>query len=159
MRGTDEYVGVFVSAQAIGGLIGGAAFGALAGRWTPLAVLCAASLIQALVDLIQFNAPLVLAVGPVLHAVALALTVAFGLLSIPKHASRTTLLQTSTEPAHHGRVFGAFDAVGSAFFVFGLVLSAPLSSSVGIIPVMNVAGVLFLIGGLATFVEIRRRRG
>jgi len=158
LRGTDEYVGVFVSVQAIGGLIGGAVFGTLGGRWNPLAILCAASLIQASIDLIQFNAPLVLTVGPTLHAVAIILVVLFGLLSIPKHASYTTLLQVSTTEAFRGRVFGAFDAIGSALFVFGLLLSAPLSSLAGIIPVMNVAGLMFLIGGLTIYLEIRRRR-
>ena len=158
LRGTDGYVGVFVSVQAIGGLIGGAVFGTLGGRWNPLAILCAASLIQASIDLIQFNTPLVLTVGPTLHAVAIILVVLFGLLSISKHASYTTLLQVSTTEAFRGRVFGAFDAIGSALFVFGLLLSAPLSSLAGIIPVMNVAGLMFLIGGFTIYLEIRRRR-
>jgi len=158
LRGTDGYVGVFMSVQAIGGLIGGAVFGTLGGKWNPLAILCTAALLQASIDLIQFNAPLLLTAGPALHAVAILLAVLFGLLSIPKHASYTTLLQIGTTEAFRGRIFGAFDALGSALFIFGLLLSAPLSSSAGITPVMNVAGLMFLIGGFAIYLEIRRRR-
>lgn len=154
--GTDEFVGAFVSVQAIGGLIGGAIFGSLGSRWRPLTVLCVALLIQASIDLIQFNAPALAPTGLPLHTLAIVLVILFGLTSIPGHASSTTLIQANATKAFRGRVFGAIDAIGSSLFVFGLLLSAPLSSSVGIVPVMNVAGLLFLVRGVMVYAETRR---
>ena len=156
LEGTDEYVGIFISVQAIGGLIGGVVFGGFGAKWRPLAVLCTASLIQASIDIIQFNAPILAPADFPLHGFAIVLVVLFGFTSIPGHASYTTLIQVNTTELFRGRVFGAIDAIGSALFVLGLVLSAPLSSAVGIIPVMNLAGILFVIRGIIVYSETRR---
>ena len=149
---------VVAAVEAIGGLIGGALFGSFGARWGPLVVLCTATWVQASIDLTQFNAPLLVPVGFPLHAIAIVLVILFGLMSIPLHASYTTLVQVNATESFRGRVFGTIDAIGSFLFVFGLVLSAPLSAAVGIIPVMNLAGLLFVVRGLVIYSDIRRRR-
>ena len=156
LQGSDEFVGLFISIQGVGGLIGGVLFGALGARWRPLYVLCVLSFAQALIDFAQFNLPSVSPIGYPVEAVALGLVVAFGLTVIPRHSSRVTLLQLGTAESLRGRAFGAMDAIGSSLFLVGLLSSAPLSLAVGIVPVMNAAGLLFLLGAFIVLYALRR---
>ena len=156
LQGSDEFVGLFISIQGIGGLIGGVLFGALGARWRPLYVLCILSFAQAFIDFAQFNLPSVSPAGFPVEAVALGLVVVFGLTVIPRYSSNMTLLQLGTAESFRGRAFGVMDAIASSLFLVGLLSSAPLSQAIGIVPVMNAAGLLFLLGAFVVLYALRR---
>ena len=66
------------------------------------------------------------------------------------------MVQLGTADRLRGRAFGAMDAVGSTLFLVGLLSSAPLSLAVGIVPVMNAAGLLFLLGAFVVLYGLRK---
>ena len=156
LHGSEEYIGLFFSVQAIGGLLGGIVFGRYGGRLNPLKLVCWVIFIQGSIDLIQFNTPGLAPAGFPVQGFAIVLVILFGLFSIAGHATKTTLIQTKVDESLRGRVFGAFQALGAATLVLGLVLAGPVANTIGIVSVMNIAGVLIISGGFVVYAALRR---
>jgi MFS family permease len=156
LHGSEEYIGLFFSVQAVGGLLGGVVFSRYGGRWNPLKLVCWVIFIQGAIDLIQFNTPGLAPAGFPVQGFAIVLVILFGLTSIAGYATKTTLIQMKVDESLRGRVFGAFQALGAATLVLGLVLAGPVANAMGIVPVMNIAGALIISGGFVVYAALRR---
>ncbi len=144
-------LGWLMSAQAVGGLAGGVVVGSLAGRLSPASLLGLGALLLGLVDLAIFLYPSF--VGGIAPGLAL-----FVLVGVPATGALTglqTLLQTSTEDGHRGRVFGALGTTQAMLMLSGALLGGALGDTVGVVPVLVVQGLAYVGAGLLVLVLLR----
>ncbi|QIN82833.1 MFS transporter [Rubrobacter tropicus] len=145
-------LGWLMSAQAVGGLLGGVAVGSLAGRLPPRLLLGLGALLLGLGDLAIFLYPSF--VGGI--APGLALFVLVGVPATAAFAGLQTLLQTSTEDRYRGRAFGALATTQALLMLAGTLLGGALGDAVGIVPVLVVQGVAYVATGTLVLVLLPR---
>ncbi len=134
LHGSAAAFGTIVSAQAIGGIVGGLAVAALAHRVSAWSCLALGSIAFGLIDLAMFLYPL--AYERVWPAIALMVVVGFpGALLV---AGLMTIYQTATTDPHRGRIFGLMATVEGAASLAGIAAAAGLAPLVGIVPVLAV---------------------
>ncbi len=100
LDGGGPLYGALLSAQAIGGLVGGFALGVLGSPLPPARLLALSAIVFGSIDLVIFTYPAFLD-GYVL---ALVLMVVVGLPAAALYASYTTLTQTAVVDAYRGRL-------------------------------------------------------
>ncbi|MFC4425113.1 MFS transporter [Deinococcus navajonensis] len=143
LDGDAQAYGLVISAQAIGGLVGGALITRFADRWSPAALLMWGSVGLGLTDLALFIYPLwVQAVPP-----ALALMVLAGIPASASGAGWATLVQRHSSDVARGRAFGVASQ-GSAFCLFlGVGLANVAREPALILPVIMIHAVTLLLSG------------
>jgi hypothetical protein len=67
-----------------------------------------------------------------------------------------TLFQGNVIDPFRGRVWGAWITISSLVTILGQVGASILGDRVGIIPMLNIAGTLYVISGLVAFLMIAR---
>jgi MFS family permease len=139
LGGGGTEFGAIASAQAVGGLIGGALIGEVARRVRPGRLIGVCGILFGLIDLAIFNYPV--------FGVALILMVLVGLPGVGFSTGVTTLLQTSTANQYLGRVFGALGTTASLLALIGAGLASVLGDRIGIVPVLNLQGAGYVLAG------------
>ena len=135
-------LGLIMSAQAVGGIVGGLLLTGFADRFPVLRLLGWGALLGGLLDGLLLNYPLLYPVlWPALVLVALA-----GLPFAMFAAAQMTILQTEAEPGMRGRVFSAHIAVFGAAQLVGMLGSGILGDSVGVM-LINTQTVGYLLAG------------
>ncbi len=66
-----------------------------------------------------------------------------------------TLLQKNINENYRGRFFGAYGTVVGIAVISGMLLSGLLEKLFGVVPVLNVAALLFIVSGIYYFVFTR----
>lgn len=143
LRGDALHVGGLMSAQAIGGIIGGMMIGRIAQRVPTTRLLGFSAILFALTDFAIFNYP------SIFSGIALAygLFILAGPLAVSMGASFATLQQTHVEDAYRGRIFGTFSFTSSLFTLVVIAITGLLADNVGIVPIINIqAYAYFLLG-------------
>lgn len=151
LRGDTLHVGGLMSAQAVGGLLGGVMAGWLATRFRAARLLGIGALGIGLVDLVLFNYwhfSTSIAVGYMMFVLAGPFAVGFG-------AGYNTLLQTHVADAYRGRVFGTFNLTTSLFTLIGIAIVGVAGDAIGIVPVINVQAYVYLLMGLGCLLLLR----
>jgi len=153
LHGGAAEMGWLRGVQAIGGLLGGVAVGAV-GRRLPVARLIGlGAILFGLIDLAIWNAP---TVAP---AYALAVAIAlFALVGLPGRGyltGMTTLLQESVADAYRGRVFGAYATTSALAQLGGMALAGALGDRLGVLPLLNVQASVYLVAGVLALVLLR----
>ncbi|QFY11293.1 MFS transporter [Nonomuraea phyllanthi] len=134
LGGEGDAYGLFLSAQAVGGIAGGLLVALHPGRAAPRTLLGGATIALGVVDLALFMYPLAV---PALWPAP----VLIGLAGVPAAAATagfTTLAQTVTDDARLGRVFGVLAGAHAATGLAGMALAGLLGGVVGIVPVLCV---------------------
>jgi MFS family permease len=144
LHGSGVDLGFLLSAQAVGGLVGGIAVAAFARRWSPFRLAWVGAVVLGLIDLAIVDSPLLL------RSVMLVATlfVAVGLPVAAFEAGGMTLFQLSTKPGLRGRVFGFIISAGSICMVAGMAIGGLLGDRLGPIPVLNMQGGSYVVAGL-----------
>jgi len=130
--GTALQLGWFMSAQAVGGLLGGLLIARITRGLAPRRVLGVASVLFGLLDALLFISPLIrpeIAVSLVIIGVVGIAGVAFG-------AGFNAILQTSVDDAYRGRVFGAIFATMAVLRLTSTVIAGVLGGIVSPIPLL-----------------------
>ncbi len=153
LQGEAVTVGWLMSAQAVGGVIGGVLISGLAERFKSYRLLGWGALGLGIIDLAIFNYPFFLP-GIMLALVLIALA---GLPVSALQAGLLTLFQTNVEDRYRGRVFGAYGTTIALLNLVGLTLAAVLGDPLGVVPVINVQGVAYVAAGLIGLVFLRRQ--
>lgn len=153
LRGDSLHVGGLMSAQAIGGILGGITIASIATRVKTYRLLGISAVLFGLVDLLLFNYSTFF---PGI-ALAYALIMLAGPLAVGIGASHDTLIQSSVEDAYRGRVFGTFGLTTSLFSLVGIALAGAAGDTFGIVPVINVQGYAYLLLGTICLVALRER--
>lgn len=145
----SETVGVLFTASGAGQLVGGAAIMAISG-WAATRhhlVLGAATVLVG-------GGVLVYAAAPDLVAAAASLFFT-GLMLTPLMVSFNSLIQLEIEDAFMGRVMSLINSAITVASVISLASGGALADLFGVRRVMDAAGLLIVISGLATFALIR----
>lgn len=153
LRGEALQLGWLLSAQAVGGIGGGLVIGALGSRVPPVQLLGYGSIIFGLIDLAIFNYPAFLpGITP-----ALLLMVLVGFPAAGFGAGALTLLQTEVADAYRGRVLGAYGTLYALVLLLGMATAGSLGDELGIVPVINVQGYVYITAGILVLTLLSRR--
>lgn len=144
-------LGAIMSAQAVGGVLGGLLLTAYADRLPPIRLLGWGALFSGLLLIPLLNYPLVY---PVLWPSLILVAVA-GLPFAMFGTAQLTILQVEAAPGVRGRVFGSYFALfGFAQFV-GMACSGVLGDAFGVM-VINVDTAMYLLAGAVVLAAVSR---
>lgn len=163
-HGDARAFGGMMSAQAVGGLIGGALVGMLGQRVISRWTLGVSALLFGALDLAIFNAPTYYpALAPRLSAALagvawaqrpslivwlLALFVVVGIPGIALISGLQSLIQLRAPERYLGRVFGALATCSALFLGLGVSLAGWLAPRLGTITLLNIQGGGYIVIGL-----------
>jgi MFS family permease len=152
LHGGTIQVGLLMSGQAVGGLLGGALVGAV-GRRLPLPYLigwCAIGF--GLGDLAIFNAP------RLTHALAvpLGLIALVGIVGVGYGSGINSILQTHVADEYRGRVLGTYGTTGALLGLIGIALAGFLGDRLGTVAILNVQGAGYVASGALALLLLRR---
>jgi MFS family permease len=145
--GAQEF-GWMMTARGLGGIIGGLLLAQLGGRFSPAKLLTAGMFISGIIILFVVNVPV--------YWVALVGLTLVGLPVVAWMVSIQTLLQSSTDEAYLGRIFGAFGTTTTLLMLFGSVLGGGLGDLIGVPFLLSIGSICYIIGGfIAVFLLVR----
>lgn len=133
--------GWFLTAQAVGGLLGGLFVGQLSKKVQPRQLVGPGFLLLGVIDLLIFNIPN-LPAGLVLMAVV-------GLPVVALQAGVMTLFQKSVPDRYRGRVLGAYGTTYSILLLISTVFTSFFGSAIGVVLMLSIAGTLDVLAGVA----------
>lgn len=152
LAGGARELGWFMSAQAVGGLLGGMLLGPLLGKIGTVRLLGLGSVVFGLLDLALFNYPRVVAgLWPGLVLIGLV-----GVPAITIGATFATLLQRAVGDEFRGRVIGVFGTTSAVLRLTGTVVAGALGGAVGPLLLLNVQGGAYVALGLLALTLLPR---
>lgn len=148
LRAEPVFFGWWAMAQGIGGLLGGVVVGSVGRLLSPARLLglslgWGGAIILVIVHLASVQ-------------LTLALTILLGVLVTGWAVGQGTLMQTSVPDRYRGRIAGASDTTNGVLRLMGLGLSGALADRVGLLPMLNAAGITYSFAGLLALVLLRR---
>ena len=151
LHGSGQLFGLFLAAQAIGGITGGALAVGVGQRISAAHLLAYGAVAVGFVDLAIFLYPLgYIAAWPAVTGIVIA-----GLPVALTTAGLMTLVQQSAPDTHLGRVFGAFAASQGIAMLAGTLTGGLLARPFGIIPIISLQGAGYLVAGLTIATWLR----
>lgn len=153
LGGDSLHVGGIMSAQAVGGIIGGLLISSIARYFKTYRLLGISSIIFGIVDLALFN------YTRFFEGIAIAYLIIMlaGPLAVGIGASYNTLLQSKVDNAYQGRVFGALNLTFSLFMLVGVAIAGFTSDRIGIVPVINIQGYVYIAAGVMCLLALREK--
>jgi predicted MFS family arabinose efflux permease len=142
--------GGLLALRGVGGLLGGVLTGLVGGRLRPATALGTSLVAVGLLSFVFVNIS-----EPVVAYATIAL---MGVLVIPGMAGQQTLLQTNADDQLLGRVFGALGTTMAVTMLIGSLAGGALAQVVGVVPLLNVAAVLYTLAGVLALVLLRQVR-
>lgn len=144
--------GWLASAQAVGGLLGGLLISRMARLVRTSYLIGASGMMLGMLVLAYVNVT-ALPIAPALWLPAVLLLKALqGLPIMGMFVSIDTLLQQSIADRYRGRVFGAYGAALGLATLVGQALASAFGDILGIVPLLDLVGLLYLAGGLLALV-------
>ncbi len=122
LAGGAQEIGLFMGAQALGGILGGLIVTQVGKRLGPIRLLWLSGILFGLIDLLLFNYPRFFGgIWPGLALIALV-----GVPAVGFFTGQTTIMQEHVADRFRGRVFGAYGTIGAIFYLLstGLVGNA-----------------------------------
>ncbi|MEU8360086.1 MFS transporter [Nonomuraea sp. NPDC048882] len=155
LDGSADAYGLFLSAQAVGGIAGGLLIATRLGDVTPRTLFGWGTVVFGLADLALFTYPLLTReLWPAFVLIGLA-----GLPAAAAMAGLTTFAQTVTGGDRLGAVFGLLASAHAATSLLGMALAGVLGDGLGIVPMLCVhAGGLITAGALVVAASRRSSR-
>jgi Na+/melibiose symporter-like transporter len=147
LQGEPVVFGWLITAQGIGGLLGGLAVGAVGGRVHPVRLMTLGLMFGAAIILDMVRVPSI--------PLALLLIALAGLPLTGWMVGRQTLLQSRVPDRFRGRILGTAGTTSSLLLLTGIALSAALADATGIVLIMTFAGVTWMVAGLLAFLLLR----
>lgn len=152
LHGGTLQLGWFMSAQAVGGLLGGLVVAHWGKNLILVPVLGAASILFGLLDSALFTYPLFL--PGVL--IGLALMVIVGLSGAAFGATWNSLLQRGVDDTLRGRIFGVMGATSALAMVIGTLIAGTVGGIVGPIALLNIfQGAGHVLAGMVVLLALR----
>lgn len=155
LRADGGAVGLIRGVQAIGGVAGGVLIGLLRGRASPRALVGWGFIGFGAISLVTWNMPALTSAIPVY----LALFILVGVPAVATSAGLQATVQALTPATHLGRVFAAFEAGAGALQAVGVIAAGALADRVGVQPILNVQGSIYVLCGVAALLLLGERTG
>jgi len=145
LHGGATELGVLMSSQGVGAVLGSFGLVAISARVSPAKLIGWTTLLFGLIDLTAFNvpgqgAPFAVVVG------------LFFLVGIPGAMSFPTMfsiIQGRVPDAYRGRVIGAMFTTSSVLALVGLGIAGTLTVPLGTLNILNLQGLAYVVAGLA----------
>lgn len=154
LLGGETTIGLLMSAQAVGGIIGGLLTGVVARRFKPHHLFAGGLVLFGVLDLVIFNYPRwIQSANP---AVVIILFV--GIPAAIMTAAAFTMLQSAVADHLRARVFSVILVVESLGGLIGATLAGTLTDRYGVINVLTGQGAAYVIAALV-FILVLGRRG
>ena len=154
LGGGAQEIGWLMSAQAVGGLLGGVLVGWLGNKASSIALVGLGAVAFGLIDLAIFNYP---AFFPG-FTLALFLFVAVGIPGVAMQTGMNTLLQSAVADEYRGRIFGTYGMTGALLALAGATLAGTLGDRVGPVMLLNIQGAVYVVAGLLVPALLRGAR-
>ena len=140
--------GWMMTARGLGGIIGGLLLAQIGSKISPTKLLTYGLIISGVIIVFVVNFPIYWLV-----------LVGFALVGIPAVAwmvSIQTILQSATDEAYLGRIFGAFGTTNTILMLVGSILGGGLGDLIGAEFLVNAAGGIYVFAGIiAIFLLVR----
>jgi MFS family permease len=158
LHGDSQTLGWWVTANAIGGLVGGVLIGRLGERVRPTTWLGLSLVVVGVLALVRTNAPGLGLIPAHASALGLVLTMnaVIGVFGATGGVSQQTLLQRSVVDQFRGRVFGALGAFQALMMLVGAGLSSALGDRLGVVALFNLMSGLYVLSGVLALVLLAR---
>ena len=154
LGGSARAYGTILSAQAVGGIVGGLVVTALGHRVAPKTLFAWGAVAFGALDLVLFLYPLGYPeVWPAVVVIALV-----GLPGAAVFAGALTVFQLATTDEVRGRVFGTVTTVQNAAMLASTLAVGALAAGAGIVPVIAVQGAVYVLCGVLVLVFLRPDR-
>jgi MFS family permease len=147
LRGGSVELGWLLTAQAVGGLLGGLLIGRIGKLVRPWQLVSMGFVLLGVIDFVIFNVP-VLAVG-------LALMALVGLPATGLQAGAMTLFQTTVANEYRGRVLGAFGTTSSLLLIVGIIIASTLGNASNVVLFLSAVAALDVIAGVVAYFLLR----
>src|SRR5262245_872585 len=144
-------LGWFMSAQAIGGLLGSLLVGSASRMFTPARLIGLSGILFGAIDLAIFNYP---AFIPGI-TLGLILFVVVGIPGVGFMTGVNATLQTSVADQYRGRIFGALGTTQGLLMLIGTISAGALGDKLGVITVLNMQGCGYILAGLIGLLLLR----
>ncbi|HEY1387403.1 MAG TPA: MFS transporter [Ktedonobacterales bacterium] len=159
LHGGALEIGELMSAQAVGGLLGGLVAGWLGQRLLSRWSIGLNWLAFGAISIAIYGAPAWLALAgvsvPVLW-VEVGLFIAVGVSGVGVLTGSQSRLQTSAPEAFLGRIFGILGTAMGAFTLVGTLIAGTVSNTLGVIPVLNIQAAGKLLAGVLALALLPR---
>ncbi|MCH1882767.1 MFS transporter [Agrococcus sp. ARC_14] len=155
LQGSDADVGLLRGIQAVGAIIAGLVLGFLVRGSSPRALTAASVLAFGVISLVTWNLP-ALTTGLGWYVVLFA---AVGAPGVIMFAGLMSVLQQESEPRQRGAVFAAVGLASAVGQGLGILLGALSDTAFGLLPLLQVQGCLYLLGGLIALLWLPRALG
>jgi MFS family permease len=152
LKGGASELGVLMSAQGVGSILGSFVLVAISARVSPAKLIGWTTMLFGLIDLTAFNVP---AFGAP-FAVVVGL---FFLVGIPGAMSFPTVfsvIQARVPDAYRGRVLGAMFTTSSLLALVGLGIAGTLTVPLGTLTILNIQGLAYTVAGAAMLALLTR---
>lgn len=153
LGGTARTYGTILSAQAVGGIVGGILVTALGHRVAPRALFGWGATAFGLLDLALFLYPLA---APTPWP-AIALIALVGLPAAALSAGMLTIFQLGTTDQVRGRVYGTLNTAQNLAMLSSTLLAGGLAATLGIVQVIAVQGAVYVIAGVVILIALRSK--
>jgi MFS family permease len=154
LHGGSGEIGLLRGIQAVGAIGAGLVLSFAARSGSAARLTAGAALVFGLLDLAVWNASTLTTAVPVY----IALFIAVGAPGVVMETGLISLLQVSSAADERGRVFGALTFVSSAGQAVGMLAAGILAGPVGLMPMLNAQGCLYLAAGLLALRALVPRR-
>lgn len=141
--GAREF-GLLMSAQAVGGLMGGLLAGRVGTVLSPARLYGAGLALFGLLDLALFNYPLFFS-G---FWVGIVLMVLVGMPTVGTGAAENTMLQSGVADEYRGRIFGALGTSSALLMLTGTLVAGSLGDTIGPTTLLNIQGGAYVAAGM-----------
>lgn len=154
LHGDAGKFGLLVSAQSIGGIVGGLTLGRVGGKIAPARMIGLSGIALGCADFGLFVVPQHTQLPRLLVGMAFIACAGFPIVGF--YVGLTTLLQRVAPDAYRGRIFGAFGANRALLMLAGQAVGSAFGDRVGAVPLM-VAGACFdMLSGVLALALLRR---
>ena len=159
LHGGATEIGELMSAQAVGGLLGGVVAGWLGARLLSRWSIGLNWLAFGVISIAIYGAPAWLGLAgldaPVMW-VEIGLFIAVGVSGVGVLTGSQSRLQTSAPEAYLGRVFGILGTAMGVFMLAGTLIAGTVSNTLGVIPVLNLQAAGKLLAGVLALALLPR---
>jgi predicted MFS family arabinose efflux permease len=140
LHGDAQVFGWLVTAQGIGGLIGGLLAGTLGQRFSPVRIMAVSASAMGVLVLLIVNIPLL--------PVVLALIAVIGLPVVAFMVSEATMLQSGVADQYRGRVMGSYGMALALTMLIGMGVGSALGDWLGVVPLLDLVSGLYMLAGV-----------
>lgn len=148
LHGGAQEFGWLVTAQGIGGLLGGLIIGQVGRRVAPARLIRLSAWAMGAIMLVIVNVPVL--------SLVLVLVALIGFPVMGFFITAPTLLQSGVNDQYRGRIFGAFSTTNALMMLGGLGLASLLGDRLGVVSTLNIVAVLYFLAGIVALALLGR---